>query len=90
MEQRDAALHDQDLFDEECVEFQSKMAERIGAGENLQTYDHMKTCPRCPALLRDLEYMAASIKFALQTDPDPEPDDLVWRNIEDKIKRGEA
>ena len=80
---------DPDIADQECAEFQSLMAERIGAGDDLYAYDHMKSCPRCPALLQNLEYMAESIRLALQ-EPVLEPDDDLWRKIEDKIKLGEA
>jgi len=90
-EQPDSELNAQDLDDQECAQFQSLMAERIGAGEDLQAYDHMNTCQRCPALLRDLAYMAESIRIAMLEDgPDLVPDDHVWRNIEDKIRKGEA
>jgi len=89
MEQHDIELRAQDLQDQECAQFQSLMAERIGASEDLQTYEHMKTCPRCPALLRDLEYMVETIKIAMQ-EPVVDPADDVWRHIEEKIKRGEA
>ncbi len=84
-------LHAQDPQDQECVEFQSLMAERIGAGEDLSTYDHMKTCQRCPALLRDLEYMAESIRTAFKDqEPELDPGDSVWDNIVAKINKGEA
>jgi hypothetical protein len=84
-------LHAQDPQDQECAEFQSLMAERIGAGEDLSTYDHMKTCQRCPALLRDLEYMAESIRTAFQDqEPELDPGDSVWDNIVAKINKGEA
>lgn len=84
-------LNDQDLSDQECAEFQSRMAERIGAGEDLYAYDHMATCPRCPALLRDLEYMAESIRTAFQDqEPDLEPGDKVWDNILAKLNENEA
>jgi hypothetical protein len=84
-------LHAQDPQDQECVEFQSLMAERIGAGEDLSNYDHMKTCQRCPALLRDLEYMAESIRTAFQDqEPELDPGDSVWDNIVAKINKGEA
>jgi len=79
----------QDPVDQECVEFQSRMAERIGAGDDLYAYDHMKTCPRCPALLENLEYMAETIRIALQ-EPVLEPGDDLWHRIENKIKQGEA
>ena len=82
-------LQAEDPIDQECAEFQSRMADRIGAGEDLYAFNHMKTCPRCPALLKNLEYMAESIRIALQ-EPVLEPGDDLWDKIETKIKLGEA
>ncbi len=89
METNNMDMSPQDLQDEECAQFQALMAQRIEAGEDLQTYEHMKTCERCPALIRDLEALAEACRLAL-AEPEIEPADEVWRHIEEKIRRGEA
>lgn len=76
---------EQRKFDLECAEFQSRMAERIGAGEDLQTYAHMMACQRCQGLIRELEYMAQAIRDSLSTPIEVDPRDDVWNNIVSKL-----
>jgi hypothetical protein len=64
------------------------MAERIGAGEDLQTYPHMLRCERCRDLVRDLEYIAEAARQLFPVEAEP-PDEL-WAEIERAIERGEA
>jgi hypothetical protein len=74
--------------DAECAEFQASMAERVGAGEDLQSYPHMLTCERCRSLVRELEYI---VDVARQLMPvEAEPRDELWTNIQMAIERGEA
>ena len=88
MERDDSQRIAQDLLDDDCAEFQALMPERIGSGESLQTYDHMLTCERCRALVRDLEYIAEAARQLIPVEIEP-PDDL-WKNIQSAIERGEA
>jgi len=74
--------------DDECARFQASMPERVGAGEDLQTYPHMLTCERCRSLVRELEYI---VEVARQLMPvEAEPRDELWTNIRLAIERGEA
>lgn len=77
-----------EVEDQECAEFQSHMADRIGAGEDLQAYPHMLTCERCRALVRDLEYIAAAAKQLIPIEE--EPSDDLWAQIQQAIERGDA
>jgi hypothetical protein len=84
----DIANETQEMLDDDCAEFQALMPERIGAGEDLQSYEHMLTCERCRALVRDLEYIAEAARQLIPVEQEP-PDDL-WANIQSAIERGEA
>jgi hypothetical protein len=75
-------------FDQECVEFQAQMPERIGAGEDLQTYPHMLTCERCRSLVRDLEYIAEAARQLIPIEEEPHED--LWNKIQMAIESGEA
>jgi hypothetical protein len=77
-----------DQADVECVEFQALMPERIGAGEDLQTYPHMLTCERCRALVRDLEAIAEAARQLMPVEIEPRED--LWAQIQLAIERGEA
>jgi hypothetical protein len=78
----------EDQSDTDCVEFQSSMPRRIGAGEDLQDDPHMLTCERCSSLVRELEYIAEAARKLFPTEEEP-PDEL-WTNIQLAIERGEA
>jgi hypothetical protein len=69
-----------------CVEFQDRMAELIGSGEDLTAHPHVKDCADCRALLADLQTIAEA---ARQLFPSVEPPDEVWEHIESAIKRGD-
>lgn len=76
------------LDDAECVAFQASMADRIGAGEDLQSDPHLEACERCRALLAELEFI---VEFAKQVMPvEQEPRDDLWSQIQMAIERGEA
>ena len=64
-----------------CARFQASMAARIGAGEDLQLDPHLRSCPRCQALVRDLEAIAEAARQLLPADP---PDKL-WDQIQRAI-----
>ena len=68
-----------------CAEFQDRMAEMIGSGEDLDSHPHLKDCADCRALLADLKTIADA---ARQLFPSVEPPDEVWENIESAIKKG--
>jgi anti-sigma factor RsiW len=71
----------------ECARFQAQLAELVGSGQNLSLHPHLATCPRCRALLRDLETIAEAAR-QLMASIDP-PEDL-WQNIESAIRQEEA
>lgn len=68
-----------------CAEFQARLAEMIGAGENLSANPHMQTCERCRAFVAELEAIAQA---ARELFPVVEPPDDLWSNIESAIKSG--
>lgn len=74
--------------DQECAEFQALMPERIGAGEDLQSYAHMQKCERCRALVRDLEYIAEAARQLIPVEEEPRED--LWAQIQLAIERGDA
>ncbi len=69
--------------DRDCVAFQESMASRIAAGDDFQTDAHLKICPRCQALLAELETIAQAARMLLPTEE--EPDDKLWQKIEQAI-----
>jgi hypothetical protein len=66
-----------------CAEFQDRMAELIGSGEDLNAHPHLKDCADCRALLADLKTIAEA---ARQLFPSVEPPDEVWEHIESAIR----
>lgn len=71
----------------ECADFQSHLAELIGAGEDLSHHPHIVSCDLCRAFLAELEAIAQA---ARQLFPDVEPPDEVWDHIESAIKDEES
>ena len=69
-----------------CADFQDRMAELIGSGEDLTAHPHLKDCADCRALLAELQTIADA---ARQLFPSVEPPDEVWEHIESAIKRGD-
>ena len=74
--------------DAECAEFQAGMADRIGAGEDLQTDPHMVTCERCSSLVQELELIAEVARQLIPVEQEPRED--LWSQIQLAIERGEA
>jgi len=74
-----------DLSKMSCAEFQDRMAELIGSGEDLTEHPHLKNCADCRALLADLKTIADAARDLF---PSVEPPDEVWEHIESAIKRG--
>jgi hypothetical protein len=70
----------------DCADFQDRMAELIGSGEDLTAHPHLKNCADCRALLAELQTIADA---ARQLFPSVEPPDELWQNIESAIKRGD-
>ena len=67
-----------------CEDFQRKLPELIGAGEDINLHPHIESCDLCRALLADLEAIADA---ARQLFPTVEPPDELWSEIEDRIKK---
>lgn len=71
----------------ECADFQSRLPDMIGAGEDLSQHPHIMSCELCRALLADLETIAEA---ARQLFPAVEPPDALWENIESAIRGKES
>ena len=67
-----------------CEEFQSRMPDLIGAGEDAFAHPHVQSCALCRALLNDLETIAEA---ARQLFPVEDPPDRLWEQIETAIKQ---
>ena len=76
------------LLDDDCARFQDLMSERIGAGEDLQNYDHMLTCERCRALVHDLEQIAVAARELMGMEQEPSRE--LWEKLSQAIERGET
>lgn len=70
-----------------CEQFQAQLSELIGMGEIVADHPHLQTCPRCRALLADLQTIAEAARQLL---PIVEPPDEVWEHIESALKKEEA
>lgn len=66
-----------------CAAFQQSMAARIAAGDDFQSDAHLKDCPRCKALLTELETIAQAARMLLPVEE--EPSDKLWQKIEQAI-----
>lgn len=75
--------HAEDASDMTCSEFQARMPELIGSGEDIASHPHLQSCERCAALLADLESIAEA---ARQLFPVADPPDTLWEHIETAIK----
>lgn len=69
--------------DFDCAAFQQGMATRIAAGDDFDQDPHLRQCPRCQALLAELETIAQAARMLLPTEE--EPDDMLWQKIEKAI-----
>ena len=70
-----------------CAAFQGLLPELIGSGDNIANHPHILGCPRCRALLADLETIAEAARQLL---PIVEPPDELWEQIELAIKNEES
>ena len=69
-----------------CEEFQEHMAEWMGSGA-IKEHPHLRTCPRCQALLADLESIAEAARQLLAP---VEPPEELWAQIESALAREET
>jgi hypothetical protein len=69
-----------------CAEFQEKLSDLIGSGQDARNHPHLQSCELCRALLADLETIAEA---ARQLFPGVEPPDEVWEHIESAIKKSD-
>jgi hypothetical protein len=67
-----------------CEEFQARMPDLIGAGEDASAHPHVQNCALCRTLLNDLETIAQA---ARELFPVVDPPDHVWDEIESAIKK---
>lgn len=67
-----------------CQEFQAKLADLIGSGEDVSRHPHLQTCSKCRALLADLETIAEAARQLL---PIQQPKEDLWDRIEMAIKK---
>jgi hypothetical protein len=70
-----------------CEEFQAKLADLIGSGEDVSRHPHLQTCATCRALLADLQTIADAAKQLLPIEP---PKEDLWDRIELAIKKEEG
>lgn len=70
-----------------CEEFQAQLADLISSGQDLSQHPHLKHCPRCRALLADLETIAEAARQLLPVEP---PEDDLWERIESAIQKEES
>jgi hypothetical protein len=70
-----------------CIEFQARLPELVGSGEDLAAHPHILGCEVCRALLADLETIAEA---ARQLFPAVEPPDELWEHIESAIKNEQS
>jgi hypothetical protein len=83
MSNNDEILSENDPTEQECAIFQASMAERIGAGEDLQNNPHMLTCKRCRELMSELETIVGVIRESFPMEVEPHDD--LWSKIESKL-----
>lgn len=70
--------------DMSCEEFQARMPELIGSGQDASAHPHVQSCELCRALLTDLQTIAEA---ARQLFPVEDPPDRLWEQIESAIKQ---
>src|SRR5579864_2588706 len=67
-----------------CAEFQEVLPYIFESGGDASEMEHLKTCPICSDLVRDLRYIADQAKLLLPLrDPSPQ----VWDNIQGRLER---
>ncbi len=72
--------------DMSCDDFQDQLADLIASGEDISNHPHLKNCPRCRALLADLQTIADAARQLIPVDP---PEDDLWDRIESAIRKEE-
>lgn len=70
-------------FEQFLPEFFANANGSVSTDPRLQTF--LKNNPDCAALVRDLETIAQHAKSLFE--PDYEPSDAVWNNIQNKLKQ---
>ena len=70
-------------FEKYLPEFFASGTGSVSTDPRFQTF--LKNNPDCAALVRDLETIAEHAKSLFE--PDYEPSDTVWSNIQDKLKQ---
>lgn len=70
-----------------CQQFQARLADLIGSGENAANHPHLQTCENCRALLADLQTIADAAKKLL---PIEQPNEDLWDRIELAIQKDEG
>ena len=67
-----------------CAEFQEVLPYIFESGGDASEMEHLKTCPVCSDLVKDLRYIADQAKLLLPLrDPSPQ----VWDNIQNSLER---
>ncbi|WP_148210104.1 hypothetical protein [Candidatus Korobacter versatilis] len=66
-----------------CAEFQKVLPYIIDTGGNEQEQEHLKTCPICSDLVRDLKYIVEQAKLLV---PMEDPNPRVWDNIQHSVE----
>lgn len=67
-----------------CPEFQKALPYIIESGGSTDEETHLKTCPVCSDLVKDLQYIAEAAKLLV---PMEEPHPRVWHNIQEALQR---
>jgi hypothetical protein len=67
-----------------CAEFQKVLPYIIETGGNAEEEAHLRACPVCSDLVRDLKYIAEQAKLLL---PMHDPSPRVWENIQGSLER---
>ena len=67
-----------------CQQFQEILPFIIESGGTEEQEAHLRTCPSCAELVRDLRYIAEQAKLLL---PMHDPNPRVWSNIEQSLKQ---
>ena len=68
----------------ECEKIQQLIYKALADGQKFEDDEHLKSCPDCAELVRDLQYIAEQAKLLL---PLRDPNPKVWTNIEAALER---
>ena len=66
-----------------CADFQARLPELVGSGQDLSNHPHIQGCELCRTLLADLETIAQAARDLF---PTVEPPEEVWDKIESALK----